>query len=101
MNFLIPKNVKTRVEFFSGFGFRELGLLLAGAAAGGALFGLVYMITKSLFSVIFLALGGGIGFFIGKQDPRTGMNVLDFFQAWKSFQSKRRRYFYQHGHGRE
>lgn len=100
MNYLIPKNVRTRLEFFTGFGFKELGLLLAGLFVGGILAGLVYLITHSFFCLVLLALGGGIGFILGRQDPRTGMNALDFFKAWKSFQSKRKRYFYKYGDGR-
>ncbi|MGG2201883.1 PrgI family mobile element protein [Paenibacillus validus] len=100
MNFLIPKNVRTRLEFFTGFGFRELGLLFAGLAVGGILFGLVFLLTKSWFSLVFAAAGGGAGFILGRQDPRTGMNALDFFKAWKSFQTKRKRYFYKYGDGR-
>lgn len=100
MNFLIPKNVRTRLEFFTGFGFRELGFVLVGLIIGGILFLITFLITHSLFSIVFLGVCGTAGFLLGRPDPRTGMNALDFFKAWKAFQTKRKLYFYRFGDGR-
>jgi hypothetical protein len=100
MNFLIPKNVRTRFEFFNGFGFKELFMLLAGIGVGGGLSLIIYLITHSLFSFVFTALFGSIGFIAGKPDPRTGMNGLGHFKAMRAFQSKQRLFFYRHGDGR-
>jgi uncharacterized membrane protein YhiD involved in acid resistance len=100
MNYLIPKNVKARFEFFSGFGFKELLWLLAGIGLGAGISMLVYLVTHSLFSFIVTALFGTIGFIAGKPDPRTGLNGVDHFKAMRAFQSKRRLFFYRHGDGR-
>lgn len=88
------------MEFFPGFGFRELGLVILGLTAGGILFTPVYLLTRSAFSLVFFALGGSLGFFLGRQDPRTGLNALDLLKAWKAYQSSRKRYFYKYGDGR-
>lgn len=100
MNFLIPKNVRTRFEFFAGFGFKELFLLLAGIIIGGGISTIIYLITHSLFSFLLTALFGTVGFILGKPDPRTGMNGLTHFKAMRAFQSKQRLFFYRHGSGR-
>jgi hypothetical protein len=100
LEFLIPKNVRTRFEFFTGFGFKELFMLLAGIVVGGGLSFLVFLITHSLFSFLLTALFGSIGFIAGKRDPRTGLNGIDHFKAMRAFQSKQRLFFYRHGDGR-
>ena len=100
MHFLIPKNVRARFEFFQGFGFRELFLLLASLIIGAAISIPLFLITRSPFAFIFAALFGTIGFVAGKPDPRTGMNGLDHFKAMRAFQSKRKLYFYRYGDGR-
>lgn len=100
MDFLIPKNVKTRYTFFEGFGFRELGLTLIGLAAGGLLFGLFYVITDSLFSIVCIGFGGGLGFVISKPDPRTGRSPLELLKSWRAFRKKQKKYFYVFGTGR-
>ena len=100
MDYLIPKNVKARFEFFTGFGFLELGLVIAGLVTGAMVFGVLYLITGSLFAFITVIAGGAAGFFLGKRDPRTGMSAMVLFKSWKVFQSKQKRYFYRFGHGR-
>lgn len=99
--YIIPKNVRTRVEFFSGFGFKELFLFLVGLGVGFLIFGAVYLLTDSLLSFIFLGLGGGVGFFLGKPDPRTGKSALDLLTDYQSFNMKPKRYFYRFGGGRK
>lgn len=100
MNFLIPKNVRTRFEFFNGFGFKELFYLVAGIVVGGSISTLIYLITHSLFSFLIAAVFGAIGFIAGKPDPRTGLNGLNHFKAMRAFQSKKKLFFYRHGDGR-
>lgn len=98
--FLIPKNVSTRLEFFSGFGWRELYLVLIGLGVGGLLFLLTFLITHSFYSIAFVGAGAGIGFFLGKPDPRTRKNALDFFRDYQAFNRRAKRYYYRHGEGR-
>ncbi|MCP1312093.1 PrgI family mobile element protein [Paenibacillus tyrfis] len=98
--FLIPKNVRTRMEFFTGFGWFELFILLIGLGVGILLFGIAFLITHSFITLLFIVVGGTAGFLLGKPNPYTGMNALSFLKAFKAFKTKRNRYFYRFGDGR-
>lgn len=100
-SYLIPKNVKTRFEFFNGFGWRELFLTLTGIAIGSVIYILSGLFTDSIFRVIIIFVFGAIGFFASHSDPRTGKNVIDFLRDLKMYKSKQKRYMYVFGKGRE
>ncbi|WP_274655577.1 PrgI family protein [Paenibacillus humicola] len=99
-NYIVPKNVKSRFEFVTGFGWRELFIMLAGVCIGLIAGGFVFVLMQSVFSIGLIGLGGGIGFFIGRTDPRTGKNALDLLRDFRHYQSKPRRYLYIFGSGR-
>lgn len=99
--YLIPKNVKTRFEFFTGFGWRELLITAIGLAIGGIIFYIVSIFTDSIFALIIIALGVGGGYLISKPDPRTGQNLLELIHNFKSFKSKTHTYYYVFGEGRK
>jgi len=98
--YLIPKNVKSRFEFFTGFGFRELAITSLGLAIGGILFFIVGFVTASFARIFLIALGGGIGFFLSIPDPREGKSLLHRIQDFREFNSRPKKYFYVFGSGR-
>ncbi|MBJ6360505.1 PrgI family protein [Paenibacillus sp. GCM10012307] len=100
MNFLIPKNVSSKFEFFNGFGFKELFMMLAGLIIGGTIATPLLFITNSIFSILPAVLFTTIGFILGKPDLRTGRNGLDHLMAMRQYRRKRKKYFYRFGHGR-
>lgn len=98
--YLIPKNVKARFEFFEGFGFLELGVTLVGLAAGGLLSGIVYLITESAASILFAGFGAAGGFVASRPIPHLGMNALQLFRYSQKYRSQPKRYLYRFGSGR-
>ena len=98
--YIIPKNVRSRFQFFEGFGWFELFLVLLGTAIGFILSMIIFLITKSPLSFLFIVAGGAFGFFLGVSDPRTNQNVIDIFRASRSFHSRPKRYYYRFGDGR-
>lgn len=99
--YIIPKNVNTRFEFFAGFGWIELFVTALGILVGGLVFLVMGMFNHSPFRIVVIALGGAAGFMISYADPRTGKNVISFFKDYKKFTSTPRRYKYKFGEGRD
>lgn len=97
--YLIPRNVTQKFEFFPGFSWLELGLTLAGAAAGILLFVIVGVFTDSLARVLIVAFTTAVGFFVSKGDPRTGKTLLSLINDAKAWKTSQRRYFYYFGTG--
>lgn len=100
-SYIVPKNVRARFQFADGFGWFELLICLVGVITGGVIAAVVFLITKSPFSLTFLVFGGALGFFLGKPDPRTGQSALDLIKDYKAFNTKPKRYYYSFGKGRE
>lgn len=99
--YFIPRNIKTRFEFFEGFGFLELFLFLMFAAVGGSISYIVYLFTKKFFSIMFLVLFGAVGLVAVRKDPRLGVSAFDLMREYRHFSSKQKSYYYHFGTGRE
>ena len=98
--YFIPKNVKTRFEFFDGYGLREAGITLIFTLCGLAL-GFILWLFFGRDILLFLFLpAGALGFFLSKPDPRTGKSALMLIRDVRDFNSKQKRYFYRFGSGR-
>lgn len=100
-NFIVPKNVKSRFEFFSGFGWKELIFLLFGAVAGFLISGIIFIVSHNLVAFLIAPIGAVLGFFTGKTDPRTGKNLLTLIKDFKDFQTRPKRYQFRYGEGRK
>lgn len=98
--YLVPKNVKTRFEFFTGFGWKELFITLIGFVIGVALFFIIGLITKSMLRILILIIPTIAAFMICRADPRTGLNLLQLINNFKNFKTKTQTYFYIFGEGR-
>lgn len=98
--YLIPKNVNTRFEFRDGFGFKELGIMLAGAAVGGCLFFLFgFFDIHLLIRVIVLSLPVLFAFFLIQPHPLTKISVLETFKLAIRYKRSQKRHFYKYGSG--
>ena len=100
--YLVPANVSTRFEFFTGFGWHELRIV-----AGAITFGLLIFLGLGVvspgipaFSRGFAIIIPGAGtFLLVKKDPSTGMSLLKLLNSAKQFQQKQKRYMYKYGSG--
>lgn len=98
--YIVPKNVKTRFEFFEGFGWKEFFVTIIGAAVGGIITTILFSITKSIFAILPIGIGGAIAFVISRPDPRTGISPMDYVKSSRNFQKKTKLYFYVKGGGK-
>ena len=97
---MIPKNVRARLEFFPGFGFRELGITVLGLGIGAIISFLIYLITNHVFSFLFAVIGCTFGFLLSKPEPHTGKSPLSLIKDIRQYNSKPKRYYYRFGEGR-
>jgi len=98
--YLIPKNIRTRFEFFPGIGIVELLYIVIGLAIAFILYKLTGLFTKSFYRLIYFVIGFLIPFALVYQEPRNGVSLLRVLKDLKKFKSKPRRYIYVHGKGR-
>jgi len=98
--YVVPKNVKTRIEFFSGFGMKEVGMILLAGMVGACLGLILWFIQGSPLWLGLAIPTGSFGFFLSKQNPRTGRNTLDILKDMRQYRNKPKRYYYRHGEGR-
>jgi hypothetical protein len=96
--YIIPKNVKSKFEFFPGFGWKELFISLIFLLVGVGLFFLSGLFTRSMFRVIFIALTTATGILFVIEDPRSG-SFLKFVQSYRKYKRKPRRYEYRFKRG--
>jgi type IV secretory pathway VirB3-like protein len=99
--YLIPKNIRTRFEFFQGFGAFELFLTISFIAVGLIVSFLVFFLSKHMLSFLIVIFFGALGLLVVKKDPRFGLSILELIFEYKHFYSKQRTYFYRYGSGRE
>ncbi len=94
-DYLIPSNVKSRFEFFPGFGWIELGLTVGGIMVGGILYFLIGFLNQS-FIVRFLpgVIITSVMFLGSVQNPRTGFSPFSFFRRQKRYQQQQNRFRY-------
>lgn len=99
-SYIVPKNVKTRVEFFTGFGFKEVAIVLIAAAMGLCLGLLLLAITGSPISLGLFVPTSAFGFLVSKPNPRTGRSALDIIKDLRKYNARPKKYQYRYGSGR-
>jgi hypothetical protein len=99
--YVIPKNISSRIEFFPGFGMKEVGIMLIGIVIGACIGAIGWFIEGSPLWFGLIVPAGAFGFFLGKPNPRTGRNILDILKDQRDYKSKPQRYFYRYGSWRE
>lgn len=99
--YLIPENVKSKFEFFKGFGWKELFLNVLFVAVG--LF--ITFLLKFLFNnpitylpLVFFSVGG---FFVTRHDERFGTSLFGMIINYQKYSKRRNLYFFHFGKGRD
>jgi|LSQX01.2.fsa_nt_gb hypothetical protein len=94
--YLIPRNISNRFEFFPGWGWMELFLLLAGLGIGGLLFMLFGLVTSGPVRVIPIMLFGFLGFIAG-QPIMNDTKLIEVAISLYKYQQSQKLYLYQKG----
>lgn len=100
-DYIIPKKINTRFEFFPGIGFPELIIIVVGLLIATIFFFAIGLFTQSLIRVLVFLPGFLIPFALVYQDPRNGISLLKILRDVKIFNSRPKRYTYIHGKGRK
>lgn len=98
MLYLVPKNVATRYEFFGGFGWRELLLVLAAGLVGMVLFVVAGVWTGSPARVLLVVVPAGLAFLVAREG-RGGGSALALAQERMRFRRAQQRFLYFSGRG--
>lgn len=126
--YLVPANVATKFEFFEGFGWWELKIVLISSLVGLAIFfalGLPKKIIKEQQSIInqqdlkvievekkvpqipglarsfAIIIPGAGAFIIVRRNPISGMSLVTTLRSSKEFKKKQKRYMYRYNSGTE
>ncbi len=99
--YLIPENVKSRFEFFPGFGFYELLITLIGVVIGAIIYFIISVFTNHPVALVAIPIVAGGGFMLSKPDKRTGMSVLAMIENFKQFKTRQKKFYYVFGSGRK
>ncbi|MBZ4687329.1 MAG: hypothetical protein JG764_962 [Clostridiales bacterium] len=97
--YLVPRSVKSRMEFFPGMGLPELGALAAGAVLGYLLQLIMSILPLSVKLQLFLrffffALPPGIAFMLTKKTV-SGTSAWQQLRDWRKFEKSRKIYYYK------
>jgi len=98
--FLIPKKINTRFEFFPGIGIIEIIIISVGLLIATIIFLLFGIFTSSMLRIFIFLPGFLIPFGLVYQDPRNNISLLKILKDVKNFNSKPKTYKYIHGKGR-
>lgn len=97
--YLIPKNVKAKFQFFTGFGWLEIFIVVTGFLIGVFLFLFLGLFTKSFLRIFVVVLFTTLGFGLVSPDPKTGTCLLKLLKDFKAYKAKPKRYLYIYGRG--
>ena len=97
--YLVPRETKTKMEIFPGFGFIELGAVAAGMALGGVLqlipVILPLPIGPKLFARLFIfTLPAAMAYMLFKQDT-AGNSLYQQLRAFRTWSSRPKVYYYK------
>lgn len=91
--YLVPANVVTRFELFSGFGWHEAGITLVGIAIGGVFFiGLTWVHAPVAARVIVGAMCGAAAYLMTRRVDGV-YSLIDYLRLWRRWASRPREYW--------
>lgn len=99
--YLIPKNVNAKFQFFPGFGWFELGVVLCGVIIGVIIFFILNIFTNSIWRAFSIVFPTVISLGIVQKDEKTGLSILSLISDYKKFNLNQRKYLYIYGKGRK
>ena len=95
--YLIPRNISNKFEFFPGWGWKELLILLVGLGIGGVISLLLGLITPSPARFLPILFFGGIGYVASQPVLADGSSALQIIKYYRQFKSGQKLYLYEKG----
>jgi hypothetical protein len=93
-NLYIPVNIKTRFEFFDGYGFRELIPTVAATLASGFFAFAIHAVTGGAILPVLTVLVTVAASVMALAKGENGMSVADHTKCVLRFAREQRRYDY-------
>ena len=104
LEYLIPKNVRTRTELFpdKGIGYLELGIIVGFLVVGYLLQSAISIFYENtIVNILIVVVFFGIGCLLVIKEERTGINALQFLTGLKKWLRNPKSYPYIFGTGRK
>lgn len=98
--YIIPNNVSSKFEFFEGYGWKEVFIGLVFLALGGGIGYVLKFIFLSNWPFLITILFGVVGFFICIRDPHIGLSMLEYYLKSRKYGNKQNQLHYVFGKGR-
>ncbi|HBQ26676.1 MAG TPA: PrgI family protein [Syntrophomonas sp.] len=95
--YLIPRNISNRFEFFPGWGWQELIMLLIGLGTGVLICFLLGLVTHSPARFIPVLLLGAIGYMATKPIMADGSTAIQIIRYMQRYNHSQKLYLYQKG----
>lgn len=95
--YLIPRNISNRFEFFPGWGWPELIMLLVGIGIGVLICFLLGFVTHSPARFLPILLFGAIGYIATKPTMADGSTALQIIKYMQRYNHSQKLYLYQKG----
>ena len=95
--YLIPRNISKRFEFFPGWGWKELFILLVALCIGTALAFTLGLLTSSPVRFLCIVLLGGIGYMVTQPVMADGSTALQIFFYMQRYRQDQKLYLYRRG----
>ncbi|MBO8169076.1 MAG: hypothetical protein H0Z35_07840 [Thermoanaerobacteraceae bacterium] len=102
--YIVPRNVRSRVEFFPGFGFKELAAVGMGGMVGFALQYIVGLLPlafklQSFIKIVVVTICVGVPYMLVKPDT-AGNTLLQQLQAYRNWSGRRKKYLFKRSDGK-
>lgn len=95
--YLIPRNISNRFEFFPGWGWKELLILITGLGIGGIFFLLLGLVILSPIRFLPILFFGGIGYIASQPVMADGSTALQIIKYYHLFSKEQKLYLYMKG----
>lgn len=97
-HYLIPANVKTNFEFFSGFGWKELIITIIVALISFAFYKIMGLLNISgMVKIILFVIP--IVITIALTTETNGISIKKYINNIRNYSKKQKRYLYKHKSG--
>lgn len=95
--YIIPRNISKRFEFFPGWGWQELIMLLFGAGTGVLISAMLSFITQNPVRFLPILFFGAVGYLTSKPILADGSTALQIVQYARRFNSSQKLYLAKKG----
>lgn len=95
--YLIPRNISKRFEFFPGWGWKELFILLIALGIGTVLSFTLSLVISHPACHLLIVLFGGIGYMSTQPVMADGSTALQMLSYMQKYRQSQKLYLYRRG----